>query len=84
VSGRDLWVAHLGSQPRDLLTTGGRLWALVADPAAGHDVLVALDPGSGRTVAHIPLPAGDARTIGAGAGSIPVVTTEDGELLLGR
>ena len=83
VTGRELWVAHLGSLPRDLVLTGGRLWALIADPATGRGVLLGLDPGDGRTLVRIPLPAADARTL-AGGGQTPVVTTQGGELLVPR
>lgn len=83
ISGRDLWVAHLGSLPRDLLVAGGRLWALLADPGAGRMLLVALDPGDGHTLARIPLPAEDARSIGS-SGASPVISTQGGELLVPR
>jgi hypothetical protein len=83
ISGRDIWVAHLGTQPRDLVVTGGRLWALVDDPAADRSVLLGLDPGDGHTVVRVPLPADDARTL-AGGGPIPTVSTDGGELLVPR
>ena len=83
ITGDDRWVAHLGSQPLDLVVTGGRLWALVHDPAAARSVLLALDPGTGHTVARVPLPADDARTLGGGAAQ-PAISTASGQLLVPR
>ena len=81
LTGRDRWAVHVGSQPRDLTLTGGRLWLLLA--GARNSELRALDTGSGRTVARVALPSDDARAV-APAGAAPVVTTQGGELLAVR
>ena len=83
VTGRDRWAVHVGRQPRDVTMTAGRLWVLLAEPGAGRDELRALDPGSGRLVARIALPADDARAI-TPAGVAPLVTTDGGDLIAVR
>ena len=83
VTGRDRWAVHVGSQPRDVTMTAGRVWVLLAEPGARRDELRALDPGSGRQVARIALPVDDARAI-APAGVAPLVTTHSGALIAVR
>ena len=83
ISGRRRWTARLGSRPRDLTLIGDRLWVLIASGSAGRDQLVALDPRTGRVVAHVALPGVDAQAI-TSDGSTPMVTTADGHLLVVR
>ena len=81
VSGRDLWTAQLGTQPRDVAVAGGRLWVLLA--GAESSELRALDPGDGHVVTRVSLPANDAGSL-APAGAAPLVTTQSGTLIAVR
>jgi hypothetical protein len=79
-TGRVLWAARLGLAPSDLALSGGRLWVLLADPAAPADQLLALDPDTGRTVMRISLGTDDGRALVA-AGPVPYVITSDALLV---
>ncbi len=83
VTWRDRWAVHVGSQPRDVTMTGGRLWVLLAEPGGRRSELRALDPGTGRVVTRIALPVDDAHTI-TPAGVAPLVTTQSGDLVAVR
>jgi outer membrane protein assembly factor BamB len=80
-SGRTRWTAHLGSQPRDLTLTGGRLWILMSNPAAHRDEVLALDPGTGHVVVRVALPGTDARSL-APNGTAPLITTDSGDIVV--
>jgi hypothetical protein len=79
-TGSVLWAAGLGLAPSDLVVSGGRLWVLLADPAAPADQLLALDPDTGRTVMRISLGTDDGRALVA-ADPVPYVITSDALLV---
>ena len=80
-TGNTRWTAHLGSQPRDITLTGGRLWILMSNPGA-HGEVLALDPGTGRVVVRVVLPGtNDARSLSP-AGTAPLITTDSGDIVV--
>lgn len=80
MSGRTHWSARLGRQPEDLAIAGGRLWVLLTGDAH-HDLLLALDPATGRTTIRLVLPTSRARGL-AGARAAPLITTTGGGVLI--
>jgi outer membrane protein assembly factor BamB len=80
-TGRVRWTVDLHNRPTDLTVTAGRLWVLLGTP--GRDRLIALDPSTGRALAHVTLPSGDARSV-ATAGKSVLVTTEGGKVITVR
>jgi outer membrane protein assembly factor BamB len=81
LTGHTRWTARLESGLRDVAMAGRRVWLLLG--AGGRDRLQALDPATGRTVARVTLPTGEARAI-ATAGDRLFVTTGDGRVVAVR
>jgi hypothetical protein len=60
---------------------GGRLWILLSGSDAQHDILLALDPLNGATIARLVLPTNDGRAL-APARTVPMVMTATGRVLV--
>jgi PQQ-like domain len=78
-TGRTLWHTHLAGGMRAAVMAGDRLWILTTSDTRPADDLVALDPGTGRTVARIGLPNNGGRAVAA-VGSALWVTGETGDV----